>query len=277
MQPSALTPSNCQSRAFDGAPSAIDQDIWRIQSPLSVCDIGNASSHQFLARLGVLATARPIWSPSSPAKRPLFRLGRGRYCAWGTIGKDSTQNNRKKLQSSERNKDHYISSTRHTKRTKTFFLQGSVVQVDGSLESLHCRQSRKELGSSQDRQVPLWSRRPIAASGDLVGPPTFPLKSKLFLPQRLHSHYLQHWVLYAETTRPPQLWASQLFSSPQQYPYLSPTEGDVAKPSHHAIQNPKRSTYRSFILEFPKSRPKIYSEEHFERGTTGKTKPETIG
>lgn len=87
MQPSALMLPNCQWRAFDGAPFAIDQDIWRIQNPLSVCDIGNASSHQFLALLSVLATARPhlvtfisrkasIVSPGTRTIRPVARLER---------------------------------------------------------------------------------------------------------------------------------------------------------------------------------------------------------
>lgn len=108
-----------------------------------------------------------------------------------------------------------------------------------------------------------------------MGPPTFPLKSKLFLPQRLHSPCLQHWVLYAETARPP----PQALGSPALFittaiPYLPPTEGYVAKPPHHAIQNRNdRSTLQSIVLEFPKiTIENIYSaEEHSERGATGKT------
>lgn len=283
MQPSALMLPNCQWRAFDGAPFAIDQDIWRIQNPLSVCDIGNASSHQFLARSSVLATARPhlvtfisrkasIVSPGTRTIRPVARLGRIRPKTTG-----------KRLQGSERNKDQITSlalDTAYTKKIQVVLSARLRRASHRRLESRHCRQSRKELGCSQDRQVPLWSRRPIAASEDLVGPPTFPLKSKLFLPQRLHSPCLQHWVLYAETTRPPPALGSPALFITTAIPYLPPTEGYVAKPPHHAIQSRNdRSTLQSIVLESPKiTIENIYSdEEHSERGATGKTTREPIG
>lgn len=125
---------------------------------------------------------------------------------WHSWEESSTQNNRKRLQASERNKDQVTSlalDTVYTKKTKTFFLQGSVVQVTGGSSLAIADNLGKNLAGPKTGKCHFGPVGPIAAPEDLVGPPTFPLKSKLFLPQRLHSPCLQHWVLYAETTRPP--------------------------------------------------------------------------
>lgn len=202
---------------------------------------------------------------------------------WHSWEEYSTQNNRKRLQASERNKDQVTSlalDTVYTKKTKTFFLQGSVVQVTGGSSLAIADNLGKNLAGPKTGKCHFGPVGPIVASEDLVGPPTFPLKSKLFLPQRLHSPCLQHWVLYAETTRPPPALGSPALFIATAIPYLPPTEGYVAKPPNHAIQNRNdRSTLQSIVLESPKiTIENIYSdEEHSERGATGKTTREPIG
>ena len=92
------------------------------------------------------------------------------------------------------------------------------MQVDGSLESLHCRQSRKETWllprQASATLVPSANRR-IGRPGGSANIPTkiqaVPAAAPpLSLPAALG--------FICGDNPPPQLWASQLFSSPQQYP-----------------------------------------------------------
>lgn len=284
MQPSALMLPNCQWRAFDGAPFAIDQDIWRIQNPLSVCDIGNASSHQFLALLSVLATARPhlvtfisrkasIVSPGTRTIRPVARLGRIRP---KTTGKGC------RVRRETKTKSHlWHSITVYTKKdpSRSFCKAPSCKSPEARVSPLQTISERTWLFPRQASATLVPSaNRSLGRPGGSANLPTKIQAVPAAAPPL--SLLAALGFICGDNPPPPQALGSPALFITTAIPYLPPTEGYVAKPPHHAIQNRNdRSTLQSIVLEFPKiTIENIYSdEEHSERGATGKTTAGTIG
>lgn len=204
-------------------------------------------------------------------------FGRGRYDVWHDWEESDPKQQEKAAGFGEKQRPNHISGTRycvHKKDPRRSFCKAP-----------SCKSPEARVSPLQTISERTWLF-PRQASGTLVRSANWSLGrpgGSANLPTKIQAvpaaaPCLQHWVLYAETTRPPppQLWALQLFSSPQQYPTtyrrlrretLSPRD-----------TNPKRSTLQSIVLESPKSQSKIYSdEEHNDRGATGKTKREPIG
>lgn len=98
---------------------------------------------------------------------------------WHSWEEYSTQNNRKRLQASERNKDEVTSlalDTVYTKKTKTFFLQGSVVQVTGGSSLAIADNLGKNLAGPKTGKCHFWSRRANRSLGRLGGSANLPTK-----------------------------------------------------------------------------------------------------
>lgn len=222
MQPSALMLPDCQWRAFDGAPFAIDQDILAHTEP--------SVSLRHWKRV-VASIPRPFKRAChGPPPSGHLHLPPSFHCfAWtrsirrvAQLGRIFDPKQQEKAAGfGEKQRPGHISGTRYCvhKKDQDVLSAGLRRASHRRLESRHCRQSRKELGWSQDRQVPLWSRRANRSLGRPGGSANLPTKIQA-VPAAAPSLSLLAALgfICGDNPPPPQLWALQLFSSPQQYP-----------------------------------------------------------
>lgn len=179
MQPSALMLPDCQWRAFDGAPFAIDQDILAHTEP--------SVSLRHWKRV-VASIPRPFKRACHvPPPSGHLHLPPSFHCfAWtrsirrvAQLGRIFDPKQQEKAAGfGEKQRPSHISGTRYCVHKKDQDVLSARLRRASHrrLESRHCRQSRKELGWSQDRQVPLWSRRANRSLGRPGGSANLPTK-----------------------------------------------------------------------------------------------------